>query len=592
MTTTPTNTPRISHPALGTVGLLLIIAPLAWAGGGFFYKDVRIDQAGEQIIFRQDGNVITAVLLIQYEGEAEDFAWVLPVPSEPEITLASDLIFEPLERATRPQFWLDVEGSPCPPRDGGEGEGEGEGEGDGEPDPAAPDVYIVEELDVGPYAIQIVTSEDPNALADWLDANGYDLTERGRELIALYVADDSYFIAMKLRQDQEAGDLQPIQVVFESDMPMVPLRITAVAALPDMGITVWILGRARAVPLNYPHVEVNYTRLNWYGGTSSAYADYQALVTEAMNEVGGLGFATDYAGTDVDLVAQFPDPEAFRSEIEYLQDLEPGATANEEFYDELVYGGVLPLEKVFAILRRQVPLPEGTDEEVYVDAWWLTEVIDEQTLTDARPAILTELTDSVVTPLEDTLAVFEGVPYTTRLYTTLSPEEMTRDPYFSFNPDLEGQPRRRNATLQTACLADQTVRELILGEGTGREDEVVIRFVDQPDYDSFLIDARENVDQSAVRQRATLSTSGPAQVETENVFKMIEVGELLGDWGDDSVTTTDGNSTAAESDGTTEEGGHGSGGGGGSGGGACGLGLLSCLPLGLGALFIRPRRRP
>lgn len=553
---------------LATVALAAT-APPAWACGGFFYKEIPIDQTGEQIIFRQDGSTITAILSIQYEGEAEDFAWVLPVPSEPEITLASDLVFEPLESATRPQFRLDTEGSACPvrivgllPGDGGAG-GEGEGEGDGEPTPG---VAIVEELALGPFDIQVLTADDAGALADWLDENGYNLTERGGELIGAYVQTGAFFIAMKLRQDRDAGDVQPIQVVFESEMPMVPLRIAAVAALPDTDITIWILGDARAVPLNYPHVVVNYTRLNWYSGTSSAYADYQALVTEAMNEVGGLGFATDYAGTDVDLLAALPDAARFRSQLEHLALL----TDNFDFYDVLVFGNALPLDNVVAILRRLVPLPEGTDEQVYLNASSLVATVGEQTLTDAQPEILTELEDTVIVPLEGTLAVFEDVPYTTRLFTTLSPEEMTRDPFFSFNPDLEGQPVERNATLRTSCVSDQTVRELILGEGTDRDDEVVIRFVDEPDYDLFLMDAHRNVEQSAVRQRATLSTSGPPQIEEENKFDTVEVGK--------QIVTDDGGQT------------RGGGGGGAAGFALCGLGLLPYLPLALAAFVLRTRQ--
>ena len=84
-----------------------------WACGGFFCQQVPIDQAGEQIIFRQDGDMVTAVVLIQYEGEAEDFSWVVPAPGVPELSVGSDQVFPSLELATRPQFLLEINGSPC-----------------------------------------------------------------------------------------------------------------------------------------------------------------------------------------------------------------------------------------------------------------------------------------------------------------------------------------------------------------------------------------------------------------------------------------------------------------------------------------------
>ena len=100
-----------------TLGLLLVVAvpPVAKACGGFFCQAIPINQAGEQIIFRRDGDMITAVVLIQYAGEAEDFSWVVPVPGIPEITVGSDVVFQPLELATRPQFNLTIEGSSCDP---------------------------------------------------------------------------------------------------------------------------------------------------------------------------------------------------------------------------------------------------------------------------------------------------------------------------------------------------------------------------------------------------------------------------------------------------------------------------------------------
>ena len=82
----------------------------AAACGGLFCQVVPINQAGEQIIFRRDGDMVTAVVLIQYVGEAEDFSWVVPVPGIPDLSAGSDLVFAPLESTTRPQFVLETTG--------------------------------------------------------------------------------------------------------------------------------------------------------------------------------------------------------------------------------------------------------------------------------------------------------------------------------------------------------------------------------------------------------------------------------------------------------------------------------------------------
>ena len=80
--------------------------PSASACGGFFCQTLPIDQAGEQIVFRQEGDQISAMVQIQYVGDAPDFGWVVPVPNVPTFALGNNQVFTQLELATRPQFNL------------------------------------------------------------------------------------------------------------------------------------------------------------------------------------------------------------------------------------------------------------------------------------------------------------------------------------------------------------------------------------------------------------------------------------------------------------------------------------------------------
>lgn len=440
------------------------------ACGGLFCQFVPIDQAGEQIIFRRDGDMVTAVVLIQYVGEASDFSWVVPVPGIPELSTGSDLIFAPLELATRPQFVLETTGEACPqPRSDLDFIGLG-----GAPaSPAAEDaddgVEILQELSVGPFDVLVLSSDDAEALAKWLADHDYDLSDRGGELIAPYVEEGMNFVALRLRQDKGVGDLQPLIMRYQSERPMIPIRLTAVAAQKDMGVIVWLLGDARAVPINYLHVTPNYTRLNWYAGTLNAYASYQGLITAAMNEAGGRGFATDYAGRDPDLVSRLPQVEPLIAELDRISTL-----GDADFVAALASGFVFPRNKIMEILRRDLSLPEGIGEFIYQIPATLAEIFTPEELSAGRAAILAELNDDVIDPLAETLAVFDGDPFMTRLYTTLSPEEMTLDPIFDFNPDLEDQALERRAKMNLQCLSGETHWSVTLGTGTGRDGELVI----------------------------------------------------------------------------------------------------------------------
>lgn len=442
----------------------------ASACGGFFCQQVPINQAAEQIIFRKDGSRVRAIVLIQYQGSAEDFSWVLPVPGVPELSVGSDLLFQTLEATTRPQFTLEVTGEACftdntlsrgglgvdvltdaPPEDDG--------------------VEVLQELAVGPFDIQIVRSENPDAMTQWLDDNNYDLTDRGRELIAPYVEEGMNFVAMRLQQDKGVGDIEPIQLVYESERPMIPIRLTAVATQPNLGVLVWILGDSQAIPVNYLHVTPNYAQLDWYSGARFAYLSYQNLVTAAMDEVGGQGFATDYAGRDADLISPVLDlPEQLRADATRLSELSSAANA----LAQLINFSQFPGAKVLEIYRRRLPLPDGVIEASYGSSFELARLFDDATLRTALDGTLAELETDTIEPLEASLTVFDGDPYMTRLFTALSAEDMTLDPIFGFSGELADQQLERKATLALSCVLGQTQWSLTLGEGTGRAGELVM----------------------------------------------------------------------------------------------------------------------
>lgn len=488
-------------------------ASQANACGGFFCQQVPIDQAGEQIIFRKDGIFVTAMVLIQYTGEAEEFSWVVPVSGIPELSVGSDAVFASLETATRPQFILETNGQRCPSDgvdfDFGGGAPTSDSAGD-----ADDGVDVLERLAVGPFDVEVITSNDAGALATWLDTNGYELTERGEELIGPYVNEGKNFVALKLRQDQGVGDIEPLIMRCQTGNATIPIRLTAVAAQDNMGVLVWLMGDSRAVPLNYLHVTPNYTRLNWYAGTFNAYASYQGLITAAMDEAGGQGFATDYAGTDIDPDASLPTVETYTDELVYLA----GFAEDADFVAELANTFVFPQDKVFAIMGRELPLPDGEDSFIYSVPELLNDTFTAEELTEARTRIVVEINETIVKPLENALAMFDDRPYMTRMYTTLSADEMSLDPSFSFNPDLEDQPMTRRAQMNVDCNFGATTWSLTLGEGTGRNGELVINGSGEPPGFSA-----PTIDQESMWRSERVDTSGPPVTETLRTFGVARV---------------------------------------------------------------------
>ena len=88
-------------------------------------------------------------------------------------------------------------------------------------------------------------------------------------------------------------------------------------------------------------------------------------------------------------------------------------------------------------------------------------------------AFAADLEDIVVEPLEEVEQLFAEKPYLTRLYTTLSADEMTVDPMFAYNPDLPQVANIRFAGARWDCGGSQDTPleqwELIVTLSDGRE---------------------------------------------------------------------------------------------------------------------------
>ena len=454
-----------------TVAVLFSVSSLlpatSSACGGFFCQLVPINQAAEQIVFRQDGNQVTAMVQIQFQGNPSDFSWVVPVPSTPEYELGSNTIFTDLESATRPQFNLQQQGEGCAASFPVALSTGGDATVAESADTADGGVVVESVRDVGGYTVTLISGDNAESIAQWLADNNFDLTSQGEELLAPYVEEQMKFVAVRLQQNSGTGSIQPLIMRYESDKPVVPIRLTAVAAVEDMGVLVWLLGDARAVPENFLHVTPNYTRLNWFNGSRNAYVSYQALITDAMNEAGGQGFATDYAGRFDNLAASLSSPADLEAQLARIAD------SSDVEYLSLVQN-IIPNTVVGDTLQAALPLQDGQSPDQYFDRNFLATNFTEAELAAARLAVDTVIREQVIDPLQASLDVLGGNRYLTRLFTTLSADEMTRDPAFVFNADMGDQQLDRNATLNVDCIDDLDHWNLTLGEGTGRDGEVVI----------------------------------------------------------------------------------------------------------------------
>ena len=303
--------PILALGILGAAALAIAVHHAALACGGFFCTNSPVDQNAERIIFTQNRDgTISAYIQIQYTGSAEDFSWILPLPAAigaddievPEDAMAA---FLELEVATDPVF------IPPPIPDCALQDVRFMAVAEG----AVGDVTVFASGAVGPYGFDVIGSGDPDAVVNWLRDNGYQVTAEMEPLIELYVVEEFAFLAMRLLPDKEAQDVEPVKITYPADTPMIPLRLTAVAATPDMAVMVWVFGEKQAYPTNYANLEIPDTDITFFpfGGTN-----YRQLLSEQADEYGGQGFITEYAAPSRELSVVHPLLQHLRASFPYV----------------------------------------------------------------------------------------------------------------------------------------------------------------------------------------------------------------------------------------------------------------------------------
>lgn len=267
------------------------------ACGGLFCRNVPVDQQAERIIFTiNDNSTVSAYVQINFTGSAPDFSWVVPVPSVPEVDVAEMSSFNELSNLTTPVFIppLMPGCAPVPLM---------ARSAVAEDTAASGEVTVLASGTAGPYAFDVVTSPDPRALILWLRDNEYRITEPMEPLVTVYSDEGMAFLAMKLQPEQGAQDIQPVKMTYEAQRPTIPIRLTAVAANPNMSILTWIFADDQTMPVNFARpiikdadIRGDFTGI---GGTN-----YITLVDQTVDLYQGRAFITEYAQPTGQLIRQ------------------------------------------------------------------------------------------------------------------------------------------------------------------------------------------------------------------------------------------------------------------------------------------------
>jgi len=233
---------------------------------------------------------------IRYQGDPREFAWVLPVGRGASIEVGHDQFIAALDLTTQP-----VVNAPVRPRSFGDGDGNGCGcaaqeaslSSSRSAEAAPPPVTVIDSKVVGPYQSVTLRSENPRALNEWLETNGYNIPDAMDPVIAAYVAEKLDFIAIKLRPGVGVAAMQPVRVVVPGADAQLPLRMVAGGIGANVGLTLFVISEGRYEAQNYPNATVDANKVFWDFSTNRS--NYQDLVQEGMKAQDGRTWVTEYA---------------------------------------------------------------------------------------------------------------------------------------------------------------------------------------------------------------------------------------------------------------------------------------------------------
>jgi MYXO-CTERM domain-containing protein len=463
----------ITMSALASAAPLLLPSSAEACGGTFCDVGptaMPVDQTGENILFHISDNSVEAHIQIQYDPDsgAEAFAWVIPVMAIPEFEVGSQLFFDAVLNASVPSYGLTVQTDFCGDDSFGNGGDEGGLSGDGAGGTGGDDngeggggPTVVLETTVGAFEIAVLDGGTVEGVMAWLADNGYQQDPAAEPILAQYLAEEFLFVAMKLGNQAGVDEIHPIVIRYEGDEPCVPIRLTRIAAAEDMDIRVFFLQHARTVPVNYRHVLVNPLKIDWINNA----ANYKEVITMAVDaqQADGNAFVTEYAGPSSviptwtifqDQWSSAPFVNFADSPIGVIEELENQGLmfCDSEWDTTCSYNHPL-LE---GIVNEFIPIPDGLDANVFYDS--LASFADQIDLAAWNAAeFAARLDERLFVPAQRAVALVNANPYLTRMYTTISPNEMNADPIFRINEALDDVPNIRWANQTNHCDGSATV---------------------------------------------------------------------------------------------------------------------------------------
>ena len=256
---------------LAAAAAILTISSIAQAFCGFYVAraDTSLFNRASQVVIVRDGDKTVLTMANDFQGNVEDFAVIIPVPTfieRGQINVAEKTLVDHLDVYTAPRLVEYHDADPCMSY-----ENMREMSQDAAALPSAVakrrkaasarGVTIEASYTVGEYDILILSATESKGLIAWLDEIGYRIPEGADKVVGSYLRQDMRFFVAKVNLEQRAKSgfsyLRPLQVAYESNKFMLPIRLGTLNAQGQQELYVYTLTRTgRVETTNYRTVKL------------------------------------------------------------------------------------------------------------------------------------------------------------------------------------------------------------------------------------------------------------------------------------------------------------------------------------------------
>ena len=288
----------------------LLIAPAAvHAFCGFYVSkaDTKLFNKASKVVLVRDDDKTVMTMANDFEGDAEDFAVVIPVPTfieKGQIHVGDNALIEHLDAYSAPRLVEYFDQDPCManlkmPMGATSMLRAGAADAMAAHEKAL-GVKVEAEYTVGEYDITILSAEESGGLETWLQENGYKIPTGAGGILESYIKQKMRFFVAKVNLEEKAKAgftyLRPLQVAYDSPKFMLPIRLGMVNANGAQDLFVFALTRkGRVETTNYRAVKLP-TGMTIPLYVKDEFADfYKAMFTEQVKKEDMRCVFTEYA---------------------------------------------------------------------------------------------------------------------------------------------------------------------------------------------------------------------------------------------------------------------------------------------------------